>query len=382
MREELVEAGKQRAASAHHDPALHDVLDQLWRRRIQRGLHRADDVDQDARQRFAHVRVRHLDGLGEPRDQVAPADQERALIGRGERRAHRDLDVLRGPLADDQAHGSPHVLHDRVVHLIAPDAHAGRRDHTAERDHGDLRRAAADVDDHGAAGGLDRQPRADRGRHRLFHEMRLARTGHRRGVDHRALFDLRHARWHAKHDPGMSHVPRAVVSARDEVANHLLGVLEVGDHAAAEGTHGHDVGGRSSQHPASLSADREHVPGALADGDHRRFVDDDATPADVDQRVGGSEVDADIGRPDPQHGRQQVQDVEKTLIKFSVGSRGSYIRGPEIRSELTSASRSRSPRRSPGRAPQMASPPSRMCRARRPHRASARRCRPRSQRPQ
>src|SRR2546430_6049342 len=95
-----------------------------------------------------------------------------------------------------------------------------------------------------------------------------------------------------------------------------------------------------------------------------------------------SEVDADIGRPDPQHGRQQVQDVEKTLIKFSVGSRGSYIRGPEIRSELTSASRSRSPRRSPGRAPQMASPPSRMCRARRPHRASARRCRPRSQRPQ
>src|SRR5207245_7522921 len=126
--------------------------------------------------------------------------------------------------------------------------------------------------------------------------------------------------------------------------------LEVGDHAAAEGTHGHDVGGRSSQHAASLRADREHVPGALADGDHRRFVDDDATSADVDQRVGGSEVDADMGRPDPKHGRQQVQDVEKTLIKFSVGSRGSYIRGPEIRTDLSSASESNTSENSPKRA--------------------------------
>ena len=87
----------------------------------------------------------------------------------------------------------------------------------------------------------------------------------------------------------------------DEVLDHLLGVIEVRDHTVAQRTQRHNVGRRPTEHAARFGADGQYLPGSLAHGDDRRFVEDDATPADVHERVGGAEVDADVGRPDPQH---------------------------------------------------------------------------------
>ena len=63
-------------------------------------------------------------------------------------------------------------------------------DDAAERDDGDLRRAAADVDDHAAAGLHDRQAGADRRGHRLLDEVGVARAGVERGVVDGALLDF------------------------------------------------------------------------------------------------------------------------------------------------------------------------------------------------
>src|SRR5512147_2182164 len=38
----------------------------------------------------------------------------------------------------------------------------------------------------------------------------------------------------------------------------------------------------------------------LDDGDHRGFVEDDAPAPDVDERIGGSEIDRHVGRQEPE----------------------------------------------------------------------------------
>src|ERR1700674_5944715 len=121
----------------------------------------------------------------------------------------------------------------------------------------------------------------------------------------------------------MADVPGAVVGTSDEVPDHLLGVFEVSDHAVPKRTHRHDVGRGPAQHAAGFGADAEHLTRAFAHRDHRRLVEDDAAAADVDERVGGPEVDADGGGPDPQHGSQQVQGAWKSLVKW-LGRGGAY----------------------------------------------------------
>src|SRR5579864_2573978 len=111
-------------------------------------------------------------------------------------------------------------------------------------------------------------------------------------------------------------MPCAVVGAGDEVADHLLGPFEVRDHAVAQRTAGHDVGRRATEHAPGFGSDRQHLAGALAHRHHRRLIEHDAPAAYVDERVGGPEVDADVGRPDPQHGREQVQGVWKSWVKM------------------------------------------------------------------
>ena len=76
----------------------------------------------------------------------------------------------------------------------AADAHRLERDDAAERDHRDLGRPAADVDDHVAERLVDRQRRADRRRHRLLDEVRLRRAGAPRRFEHGALLDVRDRR--------------------------------------------------------------------------------------------------------------------------------------------------------------------------------------------
>jgi hypothetical protein len=85
----------------------------------------------------------------------------------------------------------------------------------------------------------------------------------------------------------------------DEVLQHLFRDGEIGDDAVFQWPDGGDVARRAAQHELGLGTDRGNALRAagtpvLADGDHRRFVQDDPLAADVDQRVGRAEIDGEI----------------------------------------------------------------------------------------
>src|SRR5439155_14779666 len=88
--------------------------------------------------------------------------------------------------------------------------------------------------------------------------------------------------------------PTALVHALDEVAQHLLGDLEVGDHAVLQRPDGHDVGGRAPDHALGLEPDRERTTVLEVDGDDGRLVEDDAAAPDIDECVGRAQVNRHV----------------------------------------------------------------------------------------
>src|SRR5439155_8373096 len=80
--------------------------------------------------------------------EVASLDLGDQLVWRGEYRCDRQLYRFGGALAEQERVLLLDVLDDRLVELVSSDADARRGDDAAERDHCDLGRPAADVDDH------------------------------------------------------------------------------------------------------------------------------------------------------------------------------------------------------------------------------------------
>src|SRR3954451_17566638 len=78
-----------------------------------------------------------------------------------------------------------------------------------------------------------------------------------------------HARGHADHDARVR--PAVLVHLLDEVAQHLLGDVEVGDHAVLERADRGDRPRRAAEHPLGLDADGVDLAGARVDRDHRRL---------------------------------------------------------------------------------------------------------------
>ncbi len=191
------------------------------------------------------------------------------------------------------------MIDDRLVHLVAADAQRLRDDDAAEADHRDLGGAAADVDDHVPGRLGDGKPGADRGGHRLLDQVRLARAGGERRLLDRALLDARDARRDADDD---ARVRKAVLmDLLDEVPEHLLGHVEVGDDAVLQRADRLDRARRAAEHPLGLDADGVHLTGALVDRDDGRLREHDAAPAHVDERVRGAEIDRHVAAAEPCH---------------------------------------------------------------------------------
>jgi hypothetical protein len=91
-------------------------------------------------------------------------------------------------------------LDDRLVHLVAADAHRAGVHDARERDDRDLGGAPADVDDHVAGRLGDGQAGADGRGDGLLDQVDLARTGDLRRLLDRALLDLGDAERHADDD--------------------------------------------------------------------------------------------------------------------------------------------------------------------------------------
>jgi hypothetical protein len=287
--EPVVEATEQRAAAGEHDAAVHDVAGQLGRGLVEGDPDGVDDRVHRLLDRGADVGAPQRHGARQPGDQVATTDLRLAVLGAGERRAEGHLDLLGRRLAQQQRVLLLHPVRDGPVHLVArgPDAQAG--DDAAEADHGDLRRTAPHVDDHVAGGLVHGQPGADRGGHRLLDDVDPARAGLVAGLLDRPLLDGGDPARHAHDHPRLGEVA-AAVHQRDEVAQHLLGGLEVGDHAVLERPDRGDVLGGAADHLLGFVPDGDQLAGLLVDRDHARLVDQDAPAAHVDERVGGAQV--------------------------------------------------------------------------------------------
>jgi hypothetical protein len=78
------------------------------------------------------------------------------------------------------------------------------------------------------------------------------------------------------------------------VPEHLLGHLEIRDHAVAERPDRADRGRRPSDHPARVGSDRLHLAGPVVDRDDGWLEDDDSLAADEDERVRGAEIDREF----------------------------------------------------------------------------------------
>ena len=85
-----------------------------------------------------------------------------------------------------------------------------------------------------------------------------------------------------------------LVHLLDEVAEHLLGDVEVGDDAVLERPDRRDRARRAAEHALRLDADGVDVARALVDRDDGRLGEHDAAAAHVDERVGGAEVDGHV----------------------------------------------------------------------------------------
>ena len=85
-----------------------------------------------------------------------------------------------------------------------------------------------------------------------------------------------------------------LVHLLDEVAQHLLRHVEVGDDAVLERADGGDRAGRAAEHPLRLHPHGVHVTRALVDRDDRRLREHDAAPPHIDKSVRRTEVDGHV----------------------------------------------------------------------------------------
>ena len=127
--------------------------------------------------------------------------------------------------------------------------------------------------------------------------------------------------------------PDPVVDLVHEVLDHLLGHVEVADDAVAQWPDGDDVGRGPADHPLGLRPDGQHALGLGVDRDDGRLAHDDPAVADVDQRVGGPEVDPDVAGEEAE---QAVEHGGRRVLRRVRGSsrggrpgrgRGRYLAG-------------------------------------------------------
>ena len=167
----------------------------------------------------------------------------------------------------------------------------------AEGDDGDLAGPAADVDDHGPLGLVDRQSGADGSRERLLDGVRLAGPGRLGRLLDGPQFDAGDARRHTHDDARSDERPEEQslrLNLADKVGEHLLRHLEVGDNAVLQGPHRDDVARRAAEHALRRRANGHDLVSLRVYGDDRGLGEHDPLPLHEHQRVRRSKVYRDV----------------------------------------------------------------------------------------
>ena len=244
-------------------------------------------------QRFPNVAVGDRNGLGNPVHQIPPLDVHPTRFIEGIRRAGLDFDVLRGPLSHEEVKLPLQVLDDGLVHLVAGDADGLTVNDPGEGDHRDLSGPTTNVNDHIPYRLLHRKTRPDSGRHGLFNKIDLSGPRLLCRVANSALFHLGDSGGDTDHHPGPDE-RFPIVDPDDERPDHLLRRIKIGDHAILEGPDGDDGSRGPAHHFLRLLSHFQDLARPLLYRHHRRLGEDDPLPADVDERVGGPEVDGKV----------------------------------------------------------------------------------------
>ena len=178
-----------------------------------------------------------------------------------------------------------HIFNDGFVKLVACHLDRGAGNDAAQRDHRDVSRTAADVDDHHAVrlGNID--ARADGCRNRFFHQINVLAACLSRRLFDRALFHFGHAARYADHDLRLEETS-ASAGLADEVLEHSLRNIVIGDHAVAQRSDRDNVRRSSSEHLSCFFPDGQDLVGIVVDRDDRRLIEDDPFSFDVYEYIG------------------------------------------------------------------------------------------------
>ena len=152
--------------------------------------------------------------------------------------------------------------------------------------------AKPDVHHHVAVGLGDVDACADGGGHRLLDEVDLPGASLNACVDDGALLDLRDAGGHADDDPGLEEGEAG--DLMDELLQHPLRHVIVGDHALPQRTDGDDIAGGTPQHGLGVGAHLQKLTCGLVHRHHRGLVEDNALALYIYQNGSGTQIDTDI----------------------------------------------------------------------------------------
>src|SRR5690606_9448917 len=109
----------------------------------------------------------------------------------------------------------------------------------------------------------------------------------------RTFLDLGDARGDGEHDAGTD-AQRVAVHLSDEVTQHRLRHIEVGDHAILHRPDCGDVARRAAEHAFRFLTDGTHFARGGIEGDDRRLPQYDAAVFQIHERVGRTKVDPDV----------------------------------------------------------------------------------------
>ena len=291
--DQLIQAPQQGTAAGQGDAVVDDIGAQLRRGALQGLLDGAGDLDQALQQGLAHILRVDDDVLGQAVHQVAALDLHGQLRVQNVGGTDLDLDLLGGTLTDEQVVLALDKGDDGLIEHVTGHAHTAGGHDAAQRDHGDLRRAAADVHDHAAGGLADGQARADGSSHRLLNDGDLTGTGLEGRLTHSAALHFGHARGDADDHAGAGE--HAVAAGLfQEVLQHICRDIEIGDDTILQGADCHDATGGTSDDSLCLSTHAAHLIGLGIHSHDRGFPHDDALALHVNQGIGSTQINANV----------------------------------------------------------------------------------------
>src|SRR5579875_952186 len=117
--------------------------------------------------------------------------------------------------------------------------------------------------------------------------MNLARFSAVCGIENSTFLNFRCLARHADDDPGMDQA-LAAMSLMNEIVEHTLSHLEIGNDAVAERTNGNDIRRRAAEHVLGFGAAADDLSRASVHGNDGGFVEHNALPGDINQGIRGT----------------------------------------------------------------------------------------------